>query len=109
VDELAELRLDERPTGADRMPNVLGETGGAGLAAPDCVDKEKFDDGNEGEPKQQHAHKSEQDIGRGVEEARSRQSNDTSHLDRRRTFGNQISSNKGRLAHTPMLRPIRQL
>jgi hypothetical protein len=50
VDELRKLGLDEGPAGADHMPGILGNAGGAILAGPDRIDQQEFQRGNDGEP-----------------------------------------------------------
>ena len=58
IDELAEFRLDERPAGADRVPGILGQAGVAVLAAPDRIDQQESQRGNDDEPQQQRARRS---------------------------------------------------
>src|ERR1700692_4583188 len=63
IDELAEFCLDERPAGADRTADIFSETCGAVLAAPDRIDQQKFDRGDQNEPQEKCTHDRDQDVG----------------------------------------------
>ena len=114
VDELAELRLHERPARPDRAPHILLETCGAVLAGPDRIDQQEFHRGNDREPQQQNAADGEQDVDWRIEQPGAQESDKAGGLDRRGALGNQFLADEspGRefalhLAHGPRLRPSR--
>src|SRR5690606_20733899 len=69
VNELRDLRLDERPARSDRLPRIGGQTRGSVLAFPHRIEEEKTNGGNNEEPYQCGADESQQRVARRVEQA----------------------------------------